>query len=91
MARALAACIVMAAASCAAVPEIASGAASAVSAYWSYRSATAKRVQVVARECLFMTTPVYMSRESTLVREDKLKLAELNASWNAICAKEDRP
>ena len=62
---------------------IASSAASSVSAYWSYRSATADKVNVLARECIL--GPVYLSRESTLTTPDKRTLAAHNAAMAELC------
>lgn len=62
---------------------IAGSAASSVSAYWSYKAATADTVEVLARECLL--EPVYLSRESTLTTEDKRQLAAHNAAMLGLC------
>lgn len=64
---------------------LAGATASTASGYWSYKAATAKKVEVIGRECLFMVEPLTLQRESVLVREDKIKVAKLNVSWEAVC------
>jgi hypothetical protein len=63
---------------------LAGAGASTASAYWSYKSATVERVEVLNRECL-SDGPVYLSRQSTLTRDDKVKLAQHNAILKKLC------
>ena len=69
---------------CIALPII-STAASLTGTYMSYRAATATKVEVLSRDCLILTEPLYMSRESVLVIEDKRKIAAQNMAREKIC------
>ena len=69
---------------CVALPVI-STVASVGSSYLSYRAATATKVEVLSRDCLILTEPLYMSRESILVVEDKRKIVAQNMAREKIC------
>ena len=67
---------------CSALPAI-SAVASSVSGYYSYKVAQAGPVEVLAKECVL--NPVYLSRDSKLVRDDRVALAAHNQALIEIC------
>ena len=72
---------------CVALPII-STVASLTGTYMSYRAATATKVEVLSRDCLILTEPLYMSRESVLIAADKRKIAAQNMAREKICVNE---
>ena len=87
MARLILAGICLLTQGCVALPII-STVASVGSSYLSYRAATATKIEVLSKDCWILTEPLYMSRESVLVIEDKRKIAAQNMAREKICIKE---
>jgi hypothetical protein len=71
---------------CAILPELALGGVNAASAFWSYRAASAEKVEVLTKDCEF-TKSIYLTEESisSMALEDKRKIVRHNKSVAAIC------
>ena len=72
--------------SCAILPELALGGVNAASAFWSYRAASAEKVEVLTKDCEF-TEIIYLTEESIsgMALEDKRKIVRHNKSVAAVC------
>jgi|TARA_B100000745_G_scaffold28257_1_gene18148 hypothetical protein len=71
---------------CAILPELALGGVNAASAFWSYRAASAEKVQVLTKDCEF-TKAIYLTEKSIsgIALEDKRKIVLHNKSVAAVC------
>jgi len=70
--------------SCSAVPAITSNGLSAFAAWYSYRAATAERVEVLSRDCVF-ARPIRIAPGTELEHTDKLAIAEHNLLVSRFC------
>jgi hypothetical protein len=75
---------------CAILPELALGGVNAASAFWSYRAASADKVQVLTKDCEF-SKAIYLTEESisNITVEDKRKIVQHNKTVAAVCGEAD--